>query len=222
MPESILVIAPHPDDEALGCGGTLCLHHHRGDTIHIIFLTSGDDGIQGTPAAQTRAIREAEAAASAFILSAATVDFLRLPDRSVSDHLPAGAAALRPLILAYRPNVIYLPHPDESHPDHAAAVPVVRAALAPDFPLHPDHTHLRVYEVWTPMLKPGWVEDIAPVMATKLRALRCHRSQLRALRYDRAILALNRYRGLMLGGTRYAEAFAYLPLNPAVPAGVSA
>lgn len=60
------------------------------------------------------------------------------------------------------------------------------------------------------MTRHGWVEDITSVMALKLRAVPCYHSQLAALRYDRAARALNHFRGLMLAGSRYAEAFSYV------------
>ena len=55
--EQVLVIAPHPDDETLGCGGSIALHDDRGDNVAVLWLTSGEAGIPEvgiTEAAATR------------------------------------------------------------------------------------------------------------------------------------------------------------------------
>lgn len=47
MAKPVLAIAPHPDEEAIGCGGTIHLHCRRGDYIHVVFLTSGEQEAPG-------------------------------------------------------------------------------------------------------------------------------------------------------------------------------
>lgn len=209
MAETVLVIAPHPDDEAIGCGGAIGLHRRSGDPVRVVFLTSGEQGIPGVPAAEVRALREAEALQAGVVLGVSGTDFLRLPDLGLDRCCQEGAERLRALFDQYHPSLIYLPHPEEAHPDHEAVLPMVRAARAmlvgwPELP------ELRAYEVWSPMTRPGWVEDITAVMRQKLRAVRCYHSQLAIFRYDRAIRGLNQYRGVLGAGGRYAEAFAYL------------
>ena len=55
----------------------------------------------------------------------------------------------------------------------------------------------------------GWAEDITPFMRTKLRAVRCYRSQLAGFRYDRAVRGLNQYRGCLAARCDYAEVFQH-------------
>jgi LmbE family N-acetylglucosaminyl deacetylase len=216
MAESVLVIAPHPDDEAIGCGGAICLHGRRGEPVRVAFLTSGERGIDAMAPGAARSLREAEAAAAADVLGVKGTDFLRLPDLAVSSHIEEGARRLADVLQANPPALLYLPHPLEDHPDHQAALPVVLAALTGVAPQGP-WPELRGYEVWTPMPRYGWPEDISPFMARKLRAVRSYRSQLRTFRYDRAVLGLNRYRGCLAARCRYAEVFRCV--DPAEAAG---
>ena len=204
---NILVIAPHPDDEAIGCGGTVCKHSARGDRVSVIFLTSGELGLKQLPREQAWKTREAEARRSAKILGMATVEFLRLPDWTAGDHIKEGARLLAPALQCERPEIIYLPHPREWHPDHKAALSIVRAASRT---AGLGNTKLLGYEVWTPISEYDCVEDISKTMALKLRALRAHKSQVRDWDYVRAVRGLNEYRGVMAGRCRYAEVFQTL------------
>jgi LmbE family N-acetylglucosaminyl deacetylase len=204
---SVVVIGPHPDDESIGCGGAICLHRRRGDRVRVVFLTSGERGIEKVDEEPARTIREAEAADALGVLGVEESSFLRLPDLGVLDFLARGAEQLGELLARDHPEIIYLPHPEESHPDHQAALPLVRAALAPL--LGAGRPRLYLYEVWTPMTAYDWPQDIGAVMSRKLQAVRCYRSQLSAFRYDRAVQGLNRYRGCLAARCRYAEVFRY-------------
>jgi LmbE family N-acetylglucosaminyl deacetylase len=209
MTQRVLIIAPHPDDESIGCGGTIRLHLERGDEVCVVFLTSGERGIPGASIKTACTLREAEAGEALHVLGVETRHFLRLPDLCVADHLDAGAEQLARLLVPTPPNVIYVPHPAEAHPDHAAALPLVWAALA-RIPDRRSAVELRGYEVWTPLSPHDWAEDITAQMARKLRAVRCYRSQLVEFRYDRAVRGLNQYRGCLAARSRYAEVFQHL------------
>ena len=203
---TVLCIAPHPDDEAIGCGGTLRLHANRGDRVVVVFLTSGELGLDHLPREEAHRIREGEAGEAAAILGTARTEFLRQPDWFTGDHVDTVAAFLAEILRTEKPARIYLPHPDESHPDHRAALPIARAALQ----VAARKSELYAYEIWTPLTRAEELEDIAPVLGEKLRAIRCYRSQLTSYRYDRAARALAQYRGILHAGVRYAEAFEIL------------
>jgi N-acetylglucosamine malate deacetylase 1 len=205
---AVLVIAPHPDDEAIGCGGAICLHRNRGETVHVVFLTSGERGLAGLAARDAQAIRETEARQACQVLAVNETTFLRLPDLGVWEALEQGTELLRGVLERDPTPIIYLPHPGEAHPDHEAGLPLVRAALALSGGI--PRPELRGYEVWTPLSRYDWPEDIGEVMARKLQAIRCYRSQLTAFQYDQAIRGLNRYRGRLAAGCRYAEVFCSL------------
>lgn len=214
----VVVIAPHPDDETLGCGGTLCLHTARGGRVVPVFLTSGELGLKHLPRKRAVQIREREAINAAKILHLTKPVFLRLPDWFVNEHVAEAAAMLAPILKRERPGLLYLPHPGEWHPDHQAALPIVRLALKSAKVPEPA---LRLYEVWTPLSEFGPVEDISAVMTRKLRALRAHRSQLKEFDYAAAVRGLNQFRGVLAGKCRFAEVFQTIasPLRSAEKAG---
>jgi LmbE family N-acetylglucosaminyl deacetylase len=212
---NVLVIAPHPDDESIGCGGTICLHTARGDRVTAVFLTSGELGLKHLPPEEAWRVREREAEAAAEILGLADLVYLRRPDWYVGEGVELAAAGLGPVLAREEPRAVYLPHPDEWHPDHRAALPVVLAALRLSRVPAPT---LLTYEVWTPLAEHYHVENITPVMRRKIQAVRAHRSQTRQLPYDRAVCGLNLYRGAVAGGCRYAEVFNYAEPGGADPA----
>src|SRR5690349_12999003 len=117
---NILVLAPHPDDETIGCGGALCLHADRGDAISVVFLTSGELGLKHLPTKEAWAVRESEARKAARILKVKEVFFLRRNDWTLGNQITQTAGLLRPLLKMKKPRMIYLPHPQDGHPDHQA------------------------------------------------------------------------------------------------------
>jgi LmbE family N-acetylglucosaminyl deacetylase len=201
---NVLVLAPHPDDEVIGCGGTLCKHTARGDHVAVVFLTSGELGLKHLSRERARRIREREAQAAAKILKLAALEFLRLPDWTMSERAAQGARGLSAILAREAPRLIYVPHPHEWHPDHQAALPLLREALRSSRIVQPE---LRGYEVWTPLADHDHVEDITTVMPRKLRALRAYRSQLKEFDYVRAVSGLNQFRGELAARCRYAEVF---------------
>ena len=206
---NVLVIAPHPDDESLGCGGALCLHADKGDRVVAVFLSSGELGLKQLAPAQAWEIREREARKAAKIIGLAELFFLRQPDWYLRASKKKAAAALHPILKRELPKLIYLPHPREWHPDHQAALPILRAAVKLARIAKPE---LRGYEVWTPLSDFDHVENISAVMSRKLRAVRAHRSQFAEINYPLAIRGLNQYRGALSGRCPFAEVFQTLDL----------
>ena len=199
----VLVLSPHPDDEAIGCGGTLCRHSAAGDEIRVIFLTSGERGSRVMGPGETASVRETEAKAAAAVLGLAEIEFLRAPD----GRLRSSAAVMEKVagaIAKFQPDYLYTAHGGEAHSDHRAAMRLATRAVreAP----RPKPV-MRLFEVWTPLRHPNHFEDITAHVETKARAVQCYASQCQNLRFDEACIALNRYRGLMHSESDYAEAF---------------
>ena len=204
---NVLVIAPHPDDESIGCGGALCKHADAGHRTVAVYLTSGELGLKRLAREEAWRIREREAQRAARILRILEVKFLRGPDWSVADKRKQLSKEVSVIVERELPDLIYLPHPGEWHPDHKAALPILRLALAKSGCKPPA---LRGYEVWTPLTEYDHVEDISRVFPRKLSALRAHRSQLAEFDYVRAVRGLNGFRGALAGKCRFAEVFQTL------------
>jgi len=210
MSRNVLVIAPHPVDEVIGCGGTIRLRVENGERVTAVFLTSGELGLKSLPRAQAWMVRENEATHAARILGLKELNFLRQPDWMLGEHVSATARLLSKVLETEKPDIIYLPHPKDGHPDHQATVPILRGALRSCSSFKPE---LLAYEIWTPLAQHEVVVDISAVMPRKLRALRAHHSQLDEFDYVRAVRGLNQFRGTLAGKCRYAEVFQRLSLR---------
>jgi LmbE family N-acetylglucosaminyl deacetylase len=203
----VLVLSPHPDDDAIGCGGTLRKHVVAGDEVRVVFLSSGEKGGHGRPPDETARVREREAEAAAAILGLAGVEFWRQPDGAIQPS-PELVARLRGVLGEFRPWRVYVPHERDTHSDHRAAVDMLRAAhgglAGPPVVL--------MFEVWTPLETFDHVEDVSEFVGVKRTAIRAHASQCAVMRFDEAMLGLNRYRGEMHSwpGGDYAEVFRRL------------
>ena len=207
--QHVLVVSPHPDDESLGCGGTLRGHVVAGDIVRVLFLTSGENGGHGVPPELVADLREKEAAEAAAILGIAEITFCREKDGALMTT-PSLVEHVRHAIEDSPPDVIYLPHDREMHPDHRAAVDVVRHVLERST-RHPD---VWMFEVWTPTQRIDQVIDISAFVEVKRQAIRAYRSQCAVIDFEQAVIGLNRYRGEMHSWPEgdFAEVFTRLEL----------
>lgn len=210
-PERVVVLAPHMDDETIGCGGSLARHVSKGAQIDVVFLT---DGRRGGSSGDRRAeqeliqVRRREAQAALQILGVQHLHCLDLVDGELQSE-PAAVARLRELLLATRPELIYLPCFLEEHPDHRAASQLLLDATA-GTALAP---RCQCYEIWTPLF-PNCFVNIDSVLEQKKAAVLKYRSQLDGSDYLHTQLGLNAYRSTAIvnAGCRYAEAFLSVPL----------
>jgi len=219
--EKILVLAPHMDDETIGCGGTLALHAQRGAQITVVFLTDGRNGssevnvLTGEERERKQQelveLRTTEARAALQRLGVNRMVCLDAEDGAL-DKCAWVAEKLRDVLLKHQPEIVYLPFYLEEHPDHRATSQVLLDAVA--------GTSLQFqcmgYEVWTPLF-PNCLVRIDSTVETKKQALAEYRSQLQQCDYLHASIGLNAHRSAGLlnpkgfqGG--YAEAFYATPL----------
>jgi LmbE family N-acetylglucosaminyl deacetylase len=205
---SIVALAPHPDDEALGCGGTLALHADRGDSVTVVWMTAGERGIPDKELRDAAQIRRSEARASLAALGIEDGRFLDLPDGQIGAHHQPGADALARVLDECTPRVVFCPHRNEAHADHAATAAIAIDALRQH---GDDDVSLLGYEVWSPVGWPHHSEDIDAVFERKLAAVECHRSQTVQVQYAQLVCGLSAYRGAMTLGCRHAESFVDIP-----------
>lgn len=199
-----LVVAPHPDDETIGCGGIIALHRKRGDAVHVVVVTDGD---RGDPegrypgGADYVARRREECRRAAGVLDLGEPIFLGLRDRAIDE--PALLARLGEVVERLRPAAVYHPAAAEMHVDHQVVGDATLRAVARS------GAHLRAfaYEVWGPVI-PTHVIDVSSVWSVKQEALACYESQLVYNDYRRATAGLNAYRAIFLPHADYVEAFA--------------
>lgn len=207
----VLVLSPHPDDESIGCGGTLNIHAVNGDEIYVIFLTSGEKGGHGISEEETTRIREQEAREATAVLGIQKIDFWHQPDGALRATTKL-ISKLSQTISEWKPKYIYVPHNYEMHPDHRAAARLLRLSLC-SLPVK-DDIEVRMFEVWTPLGSMDEIIDISSNIKTKKKAIRKYKSQCRFVKFDEAIVGLNRYRGEFHSwpGGDYAEIFLRMKL----------
>jgi LmbE family N-acetylglucosaminyl deacetylase len=203
----VAVLAPHPDDEVLGCGGTIQKHVAAGERVTVLMMTSGERtaSFAGRSTDDSRSQREAEAIAACGVLGADVV-FLRMPDGGVGDEAgPTLDDALR----SVGADLVYAPNPVDAHRDHVATTRLLGGAVERS----PEVERIALYEVWTPVY-PNALVDIGHQLESKLAALDEYVSATEVVDYRHTIRGLNAYRaGHGLHGRGYAEAFCVLERN---------
>lgn len=206
-PQKVLVLSPHPDDETLGCGGTIRLLAEAGAQVDVVCLTRGERGAEA-PAALGKCAQDLlaetrmhEARQAGAILGVRHVDFLAGSDGGLAEqhHL---ADEVQRRLLANGYNRVFCPWSQDKHPDHVATFQLLRQALQACDP----RMQVWLYEVWAP-LQPNICVPIDTVIDIKAAAIEAYQSQLRCLDYLSAFRGLAAYRGLFSPATRYAEAF---------------
>ncbi|MFA6957412.1 MAG: PIG-L deacetylase family protein [Thermoanaerobaculia bacterium] len=199
--ERLLVLAPHPDDEALGCGGLIALHAAERRQIAVVVATDGAGADNaGSDLEAYVARRERETIEGLSVLG--TTDppiFFRLRDRHLQQESAALEVRLRQLFGRFRPDLVVAPSPVEIHPDHVAlAFALIELVRGSELPpgLVPE-ARIAFYEVSQP-IRPNRLVDITAVAEKKAEAAARHASQIGIREYGRFARGLNDYRAMSL------------------------
>lgn len=214
-PMALLVVAPHHDDEVIGCGGSIAYLASHGHKVDVVYMTAGDIGIPGMDATQAISMRETEAKLACQRLGIRDAYFLRYPDRDLSYSLSKVKQIIQFLRMGGYSGVFF-PHPDEQDYEHRVTHDIVGEAawisMSPYFPDLGQPIRLKymlLYEVWTPLSTYNIKFDISDYLDTKRESLSQYASQFNNDQACR-IMGLNTYRAAMHGPSLKAvEVFKY-------------
>jgi LmbE family N-acetylglucosaminyl deacetylase len=210
---NILVIAPHPDDDIIGCGGSIAKHVSKGSSVSVIFMTSGETGSGNSDPATLKSLREKEASEATKILGVTSTFFLGLPNGDLVVNKQTIEKVVD-IIKSVKPDIVYLPHKKDNHRDHKASFEIgIEAISRAESKTSTKVTVILAYEVWTPITEVTYIEDISAFIDKKIQALQEHKTQIDNTRFDEAIKGLNRYRGIMKGSGGYSECFEVIKLS---------
>lgn len=188
-----LVVAPHPDDETLACGGLLALLAREGIPAEVVVVTDGSRSHPNSPsfpAARLKALREEESREALSVIgSPAHARFLNFVDCGLptagSPGFDEAVELIRQTVSELNPDTILVPWRGDPHCDHQATCQLFQAATR-NWPRPLRWIEYPVW-AWTEPLAPeapfsnthrAWRLDISPVLAAKKAAIGCHRSQL--------------------------------------------
>lgn len=216
---SVLVIAPHYDDEVLGCGGLLIQLIAAGARVRVLFLSDGSGGdevVQGRDDYARR--RSAEAHEVAGLFGFESIDELGVRDGSLGAHRDVIAAGIRRALDAYRPDLLLVPSPTEITTDHQAAFlglcdVLCRVRNGDELFDLASALVVLLYEANQPA-HPDLLVDVSAEMAALEAAIAPYASQLELHNYLEGAVGLRRYRTLSLPKqVRAAEGYRRLSLN---------
>ena len=215
MMKRILVFAAHPDDDVIGCGGSLARHVKIGNHVSVCYMSSGEAGNLEHSKEELARTREDEAKKAAEIIGFTDITFLRNRDGYL-EYGESNLTQLVELIRKKQPHVVYVHHHLDAHEDHKVTCRLVNEAVGrAGVPVFQEYKGrlwsveaVLAYEVWTPLSEFNYVEDISEFVSLKIAALRKHQSQIKIIHYDEAAEGLARYRGAMTGAGKYCEVFA--------------
>jgi GT2 family glycosyltransferase/LmbE family N-acetylglucosaminyl deacetylase/glycosyltransferase involved in cell wall biosynthesis len=197
----LLVFAPHPDDECLGCGGAIALAVLAGACVRVILVSDGSGA--GQLPEGTAEVRQQEFRQALLVLGVSDWVVLGYPDGGLSGQASL-ADAVRHHVQAFEPDWVMGPAVDDLHADHRAVAKAVRQACLSKSTVD----WVCEYESWGPV-PITHVLDIGPVLDCKLQALSAHATALKYGNYLEASRGQAAYRGLLLGAEgNAAEAYA--------------
>jgi len=174
----VLAFGIHPDDIELGCGGTVTLASRQGHEVVLADLSDGASASNGTPEE-----REVEAGNAAKILGAVRRVNVGLPDTAIESENTDQLKRVAAVVLAERPDMVFIPSHDDPHPDHASGGALIERALYV-CGIHGYDEKRDPWQVASTLVYPGRTDfsphvvvDITDTYDTKILAIKAHKSQ---------------------------------------------
>ncbi len=211
---NILVVGPHPDDQELGMGGTIIRLIEQGHDVQLLDMTNGEPTPHGSPAQ-----REKEWTAAAKVLGLKRPrKLLGLKNREVQHTLEA-RHAVAAVIRQHQAQIVFLPYPEDAHPDHIATTRIVEDARfdaklsKTDIPGDPIYPKWLIYYYCTHLrhvANPSFCIDVSEQMPRKIEAVKAYETQFVIPEKNRRVVQwleqMNGYMGSRIGCT-FAEPF---------------
>jgi len=205
--KKIVCFGGHPDDPESGCGGTLAKLVNMGHEVTIIYLTTGEAGIEGKTHNEAAAIRKQEAINACAILKAKPVFAGQIDGATIMDN--DWLAKVQKMIADIKPDLVFTHWPIDTHKDHQiASLMMIQTWVrsSKKFPLY-------FFEVCTgeqtQIFRPTDYVDISDTQEQKRKSVYCHVSQDPPGIYGCGHAAMEDFRGRELG-VKAAEAFVYM------------
>ena len=214
----VLVIAPHPDDEIIGVGGTIAKRTEAGDEVYVCVVTKGCMPLFSPEYVEQGRLECRKADLMLGVKETIFLDFPAVMLETVPRHELNGK--ISDVIQKLKPDEVYIPHRGDMQIDHQMVVDAAMVGLRPKY----EHVVKRIYSYET-LSETGWnlpnvvnefipvvYEDISMTIEKKLKAMSIFQSQLSKFPHARsigAIKALASFRGSMVS-VNYAESFSLI------------
>lgn len=216
MTKIVLVIAAHPDDDILGCGGTIAKLTQDGSKVHIVFLADGESSRDDITDINSLIQQRKQNAKKALkILGCDSIEFLDFPDNRLDSlDLLDIVKKIEGFIDAYKPCAIFTHYAHDLNIDHQITHNAVVTACRPQ----PGYCvkELLFFEVpssteWnlSKAFMPNYFVDISSTLSLKVDALNAYKNEMKLFPHPRSIKAIESlacYRGAS-SGCEAAEAF---------------
>ena len=220
--EIVLVVAAHPDDEVLGCGGTIAKHVDNGDQVHVLIMSEGitSRSIKRDRLKDNKELTELAKAANKAnsILGVSSLELMDYPDnRMDSIELLDLVKEIEKIIHKLSPTIVYTHYSNDLNIDHQIISKAVVTACRPipDFSVKnilffevPSSTEWQINN-YGMLFTPNWYVDLTGCLDIKLKALKAYSSEMRDWPHSRSLKAveyLAHWRGASVGCDS-AEAF---------------
>jgi len=196
---NILVIAPHPDDEVLGCGGTIKKHTNKGDNVYLCIVTKAY-----TPDWSKAFIenRKKEIACAKGVLGIKEIFFLDLPTVKL-DTVPQKKLndLISNCVNKVKPEILYIPFAGDINKDHRLVFEASLVAARPK----PNFSVKKIFSYEVPsetewgtarakgieeIFIPNEYVDISETLEVKLKAMSCYKSELKEFPHPRSLKAI--------------------------------
>jgi len=208
---TLLVFAAHPDDEIIGCGGTIAKYVQKGRKVVIVIFSHGEgsDPLKDPKIVTERRIKESLRASA--VLGVKTVLFLGLSDLKFVSQLSKQATVkqVEAILRKYEPKVIFTHTMDDPHPAHRAVTNLIKKLSEKIKPKPQVYTFaisspFRLFQRELPRL----YVDVSQTFKLKEKALKMFKSQKTWLSmYYRPLLLLKSWMAGFKSGCKYAEVF---------------